>query len=148
MNKKILPPSYLLIAILAMIILHFALPLYRIVPMPWNFAGVVPLLLGIVINLYADKALHAANTTVKPFLESNALVTGSVYSISRHPMYLGFVLVLIGVAILLGSLSPWVVVPIFAALMQVVFIRVEERMLADKFDLAWEDYKKKVRCWI
>jgi protein-S-isoprenylcysteine O-methyltransferase Ste14 len=138
----------LLIAILAMIVLHFAFPLYRLVPIPWNFFGLVPLLAGIVVNLYADKALHTANTTVKPFLESNALVTGSVYGISRHPMYLGFVLVLIGVAILLGSLSPWVIVPIFVVLMEVIFIRVEEHMLADKFGPAWKDYKKKVRRWI
>jgi hypothetical protein len=28
------------------------------------------MLLGIIINLYADKALHAAQTTVKPLVES------------------------------------------------------------------------------
>jgi hypothetical protein len=29
-------------------------------------------------------------------------------------MYLGFVLIFIGVATLLGSLMPWVIIPIFA----------------------------------
>jgi protein-S-isoprenylcysteine O-methyltransferase Ste14 len=63
-------------------------------------------------------------------------------------MYLGFVLVLIGVASLLGSLTPWVIVPIFNILMEIVFIRVEERMMAQKFGLTWLDYKKKVRRWL
>lgn len=148
MNKKILPPTYLLIAILAMLVIHFVLPLSRIVPMPWNFAGLVPLLLGIAINLFADKALHTANTTVKPFIESTTLVTDSVYGFSRHPMYLGFALVLMGLAILLGSLTPWLIVPIFAGLMEGVFIRVEERMLEEKFGPAWLEYKNKVRRWI
>jgi len=130
------------------LVLHFALPLKQILPMPWNFIGLIPLLLGIAINLFADKALHAANTTVKPFQESTTLVTTSVYSFSRHPMYLGFVLVLLGIAVLLGSLTPWIVIPIFAALMEVVFIQVEERMLARKFGEDWLEYKKKVRRWI
>jgi protein-S-isoprenylcysteine O-methyltransferase Ste14 len=148
MKKKLLPPTYLLIAILLMIALHFLLPLYRIILMPWNLTGFVPLLLGIVINLYADKALHLANTTVKPFEESNTLVTKGVYSFSRHPMYLGFVLILIGVGILLGSLTSWITIPIFVVLMEVVFIRVEEHMLEEEFGQAWLAYKKKVRRWI
>jgi len=148
MSKKILPPTYLLLAILAMLVLHFTFPLRRLIPMPWNLVGLIPLLLGIMINLYADKALHVANTTVKPFIEANVLVTGGVYGISRHPMYLGFVSVLAGVAVLLGSLSPWVIVPIFSILMEVVFIRVEERMLEEKFGPAWLAYQKKVRRWI
>jgi protein-S-isoprenylcysteine O-methyltransferase Ste14 len=45
-------------------------------------------------------------------------------------------------------LTPWVVIPIFAALMEVVFIRVEERMLAERFGPAWLAYKEKVRRWI
>jgi protein-S-isoprenylcysteine O-methyltransferase Ste14 len=147
-NKKILPPTYLLIAILVMIVLHFAVALRQIVPLPWDLVGLIPLLLGIVINLLADKALHIADTTVKPFQESTTLVVNGVYDVSRHPMYLGFVLVLVGVAILLGSLSPWLVVPIFVVLMEVVFIQIEERMLANKFGPAWEDYKRKVRRWI
>jgi steroid 5-alpha reductase family enzyme len=105
-----------------------------------------PVIAGVALNLVADGAFHRAGTTVKPFQESSALLTDGVYRYSRHPMYLGFVLILIGVAILLGSLTPWVVIPVFAVLMEVVFIRVEERMLAEKFGPAWLAYKK--RCGV
>ena len=47
-------------------------------------------------------------------------------------MYLGMVLILIGIAVLMGSLTPYAVIPVFAVLMEVVFIRVEERMLEEK----------------
>jgi protein-S-isoprenylcysteine O-methyltransferase Ste14 len=63
-------------------------------------------------------------------------------------MYLGFVLVLIGIAALLGSLTPWIIVPLFAILMDQVFISVEERMLQAKFGQAWSEYTAQVRRWI
>jgi protein-S-isoprenylcysteine O-methyltransferase Ste14 len=96
----------------------------------------------------ADNALRKAKTTVKPFEESSALVTSGVYRISRHPMYFGFVLILMGLAVMLGSLMPFLVIPVFAILIDTVFIRVEERMLEDKFGRAWLDYQRRVRRWI
>jgi protein-S-isoprenylcysteine O-methyltransferase Ste14 len=63
-------------------------------------------------------------------------------------MYLGFVNILLGVAILLGSLTPFLVIPFFIALMDGIFIRVEEQMLAETFGQEWFDYIQKVRRWI
>jgi protein-S-isoprenylcysteine O-methyltransferase Ste14 len=147
-ENRILPITYLLVALIVMLIFHFVIPTITLIPLPWNLLGLIPLVIGVLINLNADGALRKAGTTVKPFQESTALITTSVYRISRHPMYLGFIVLLSGVAILLGSLSPWVVIPIFALLMEVVFIRVEERMLEKKFGANWLAYKDKVRRWI
>ena len=91
-GKKVLPPTYLWISIAIMLILNFLLPLTKIIPWPWNLLGIFPLACGIALNLIADNAFRAAKTTVKPFEESTALVTSGVFRISRHPMYLGFVL--------------------------------------------------------
>jgi len=146
--KRILPTTYLLIALIIIVLFHFVIPIIKLIPYPWNLLGLIPMVIGILINIIADGALRRVGTTVKPFQESTFLMTVSVYSISRHPMYLGFVVLLSGVAILLGSLSPWVIIPIFALLMEVVFIRVEERMLEKKFAATWLAYKKKVRRWI
>jgi protein-S-isoprenylcysteine O-methyltransferase Ste14 len=145
--KGLFPTHYLLIAILLMIALHFIFPLARILPTPWNVLGTIPLAGGIAINLIADKAFHQAKTTVKPFEESSSLITEGVFRYSRNPMYLGFVMVLIGIALLFGSLSPWIIVPIFAITIDKVFIQVEERMLEARFREAWLDYKSRVRRW-
>jgi protein-S-isoprenylcysteine O-methyltransferase Ste14 len=138
-SKKILPPTNVLIAIVIMVVLHVLFPATVIISLPWNVIGLLPLLLGIGINLMADNALRKAKTTVKPFEESSALVTSGVYRISRHPMYTGFVLILIGVAAIMGSLLPFLVIPVFAVLIGMVFIRVEEQMLEDKFGRVWLD---------
>ncbi len=146
--KKLVPTYYLLFALLIMLALHFLWPAMTLVSLPWNLAGLVPLIAGIAINLVADAAFHKAGTTVKPFQVSTTLVTDGVFRISRNPMYLGFVLVLIGVALLLGSVTPWIVVPTFAILMDWGFIAAEERMLQAAFGPAWLNYKAQVRRWI
>lgn len=147
-SRRALPPTYLLVALIVMAALHFGLPALRIVPRLWNLVGIVPLLMGVALNLSADSAFKKVGTTVKPFQESSKLVTGGAYKISRHPMYLGYVLILLGVATMLRSLTPFLVIPVFAALMEVVFMRVEERMLHERFGDAWSVYKRTVRRWI
>ena len=148
MGRKVLPPTYLLVAILIMLALHLVFPVIKIIPTPWNILGVVPLACGIALNLAADKAFREAGTTVKPFEESTILVTSGVFRLSRNPMYLGYVLILIGIAIMVRSLMPYVVILVFAVLMETVFISVEEQMLADKLGQAWSAYAEKVRRWI
>jgi protein-S-isoprenylcysteine O-methyltransferase Ste14 len=147
-SRQIFPPTYVLITLIVMLVLQFIFPGIKLVPLPWNLLGLIPLIAGVALNIIADGAFRRSGTTVKPFQESSVLLTDGIYMYSRHPMYLGFVLILIGVAILLGSLTPWVVIPIFVVLMEVVFIQVEERMLEKKFGSAWLTYKKKVRRWI
>ncbi|MBN1449714.1 MAG: isoprenylcysteine carboxylmethyltransferase family protein [Anaerolineales bacterium] len=146
-STKIMPPTYLLIAIIAMLAFHFIFPVAWIVPSLWNLIGLVFLVSGVIMNLIADKTFHQAGTTVKPFEESEMLVTDGVFKISRNPMYLGFVLILAGVAIFLRSLSPILVIFAFVALITNSFIKAEERMLAEKFGSSWEQYKLKTRRW-
>jgi protein-S-isoprenylcysteine O-methyltransferase Ste14 len=50
-----------------------------------------------------------AGTPVVPFERSTTLVTGGSYRFTRNPIYLCMVLMLSGVAALLGTLSPWLV---------------------------------------
>ena len=148
MKNKVLPPTYLLIAIVLVLAIHFAFPVRKIVPVPWNLLGIVPLACGIALNLLADRAFHQAQTTVKPFEESSALLTTGVFQITRNPMYLGYVLILIGVAPIVRSVTPYAVIVVFAILMDRVFIRVEEQMLEQTFGPAWSEYAAKVRRWI
>jgi len=147
-GKNTLPPTYLLSAIVIMAVLHFVVPIAKVIPRPWNFFGTIPLALGIVINVIASNDFDRVGTTVKPFEGSSALVTTGVFRLSRHPMYLGFVLILIGIAVIMRSLTPYVVIPCFAILMDTVFIRVEERMLEEQFGDDWFEYKREVRRWI
>jgi protein-S-isoprenylcysteine O-methyltransferase Ste14 len=145
--KKILPPTYLLLAIVIMVGLHFLVPLAALIPFPWNLPGLIPFALGVGINMQADRAFKRVKTTVKPYETSTTLITDGVFRVTRNPMYVGFVLILLGIAIFVGSLSPYLVVFVFPFVMEKMFITVEEQMLADTFGETWFAYTHKVRRW-
>jgi protein-S-isoprenylcysteine O-methyltransferase Ste14 len=144
----ITPPVYLFVVIVAMVVLHFLFPGINVIVFPWKLLGVLPLAIGIIINLVADKTFKEHTTTVKPLEASTSLITTGVFRITRNPMYLGFVLILLGIAIFLGSLTPYVVVLVFVIFIDTVFIKYEEKKLEGIFGQTWLDYRKEVRRWI
>ena len=87
-------------------------------------------------------------TAIKPFQESSALVTDGVYRFTRNPMYLGMVIGLTGVACMLGTVTPLLVIPIFIWVIRTRFIRVEEGMLAERFGDEYVQYQARVRRWL
>jgi len=147
-RTRLLPPAWFWLAVLAQAALHLAWPWADLLDAPWIFAGLVPLTAGAVLNLCVDQTFKRRETTIKPYRESTALVVDGAFAFSRHPMYLGMTLVLAGIALLLGSLSPWLAVVAFAAVMDLVFVRVEERMLARRFGAQWDAYRGQVRRWL
>lgn len=146
--KPILPPTYLLIALCMMLGLHFIYPGVKFIPIPWNLLGLLLLGFGIWISYAAEAQFHRVKTTVQPYDEPTTLVTDGAFVLSRNPMYLGFASILLGVAILLRALTPFLVIPVFVALINVKFIRSEEGMMAKTFDQDWRDYVKRTRRWI
>lgn len=95
-------------------------------------------------------AFRRASTTVNPLTpqRSAALVTTGVYRFTRNPMYLGLALVLLGLAVYLGS--PWALAGplVFAAYLTRFQIVPEERALAARFGTAHAAYCARVRRWL
>ena len=81
-----LPPVLLLVSIVAMVVLHFALPGARLVLGPWRALGAIPLAAGAGLNIWADGHFKKAGTAVKPFEPSSALVETGPFRLSRNPM--------------------------------------------------------------
>jgi len=147
-QNKLLPPTYFFIFLLLTIGLHFILPLMQIIHTPYRFIGILLLGIGIWLNMWADGLFKRKNTTVKPFEKSSALILDGPFRFSRHPMYLGMVIALLGVATILGSLITFLMPIAFFISMQIVFIRHEEKALEQTFGQKYLDYKNRVRSWL
>lgn len=148
-KRKIVPPAWFLMSLIAMGALHYLLPITRWLPAPWSYVfGVLLLVVGLATGGTAFVSFTRAGTPVVPFERSTALVTSGSYRFTRNPMYLGMVLLLSGVAALLGTLSPWLVIPFFAAIIQTNFVRGEERFLEEIFGDSYRAYQTRVRRWL
>jgi protein-S-isoprenylcysteine O-methyltransferase Ste14 len=73
----------------------------------------------------------------------NSIVTKGVYSIVRHPQYLGGLIAHIGFSFLLSALYSLLATPLIAALIYLIS-RKEEDELTKEFGDEYADYKKKV----
>ncbi len=146
--KRILPPACLMISIAIMVALHFLLPVRQVVPSPYRYLGIALLVIGLVLNIWSDQIFKKAKTTVNPFERSSRLVTEGPYRFSRHPMYLGMVVILIGLAVVLGSVTPVPVIPAFTWLVADRFMCVEEKAMEGTFGQTYRAYRRRVRRWI
>ena len=143
-----MPPTYFWSAVVLMVALHFVCPIKQIISGIYRYLGAVLVVAGFWFNMWADLAFKKFKTTVKPFKQSNALITSGLFKITRHPMYVGMVFALLGLFVVLGSLTPIIVVPVFVIVITVRFILPEERDLERQFKDAYLDYRKRVRRWL
>lgn len=128
--------------------LHFTLPIAHILAPAYAYGGGLLIVIGIVVVVWAARQFQRAGTAIKPFETSSALVTDGPYRYSRNPMYLGLVIALTGMGIALGTLSPFVVIPVFIWLIRRQFIQHEEAALERTFGSAYTEYKRQVRRWL
>lgn len=87
-------------------------------------------------------------TPIRPFETSTYLIKDGLYRYSRNPIYLSMIIVLFGGAILLGSITPFFVIPVFILFIQKVFVEKEEKFLANIFGDEYIKYKKDIKRWV
>jgi protein-S-isoprenylcysteine O-methyltransferase Ste14 len=142
------PPTYFWAGLLPAIGLHFVAPVVQLIHTPYRYAAALLLGVGLWLNVWADGLFKREKTTVKPSEKSTHMIVGGPFRISRHPMYLGMVLALLGVAIMLGSLIAFLPALVFFLIMRIAFIPYEERDMEDTFGAQYREYKARVRRWV
>ena len=107
-------------------------------------------LLGAIVCLAGVLAFRNAGTTVDPTRPTRAssLVDRGIYRHTRNPMYLGFLLVLLGWALYLAKLSSFLVLPLFVAYLTMFQIKPEEDALRERFGAEFDAYAARVRRWL
>ena len=148
MKHRLPPPKYLNLVIGLQVFLHFVVPLGRVVLWPYSCFGLVFIALGAVINMSAVRLLQERETTLEFHGTASSLVTDGPFRISRNPVYLGGVLVSLGVAILLGSLIALVFPVTLFWILNGFYVPREETALQTRFGAPYVDYKRKVRRWL
>lgn len=122
-------------------------------PLPDSTRHVVTallVLLGIGFDLAGLLAFRKARTTINPLRprKASAMVGGGVYRITRNPMYVGLLLLLLAWAVHLSALWPFAGPPLFVLYIGRFQIAPEERALESLFGDDYRSYCARVRRWL
>lgn len=110
--------------------------------------GLVLIVGGVALFRYAVVSFKRLQTSPKPHKPTTAIVTAGPFRYTRNPIYIGFTLVQLGIALL--SRSGWILaalVPVITVVRYGVIAR-EERYLERKFGDEYLRYRRSVRRWI
>lgn len=105
---------------------------------------------GVGLIIGARGALNSARTTWHPTEPERTthLVSTGVFRLSRNPMYLGMLLVLLGWAAVLANPVAMVLSAAFVLWMNRFQIRPEERVLSTLLGQEYRVYASEVRRWL
>ena len=136
------------ISIALTVIFHFILPISTVIISPYTYIGLILIGIGLVYNFWAVFTLKKFETTYEFYDTPTTLVTSGPFSKSRNPIYLGGIVLMIGVSIFLGSLITFIFPPIVIIILHFYYIPIEEKKMEDLFGNDYLKYKKDVRRWI
>ena len=144
-------PPYLLWSSL---VISMGLELF-IKPLPIFEGSVIQLLIGFLIVglalvnfFYTYVTFSNNNEEIHPKTVTTQIFTGGTFKFSRNPVYLSFVMMLLGCGIAFNSLWYIYFSIINIILLQYGIIVPEEKYLEKEFGKAYLDYKKSVRRWL
>lgn len=146
--KRLIPP-YLFVGLVALLALWMfftpAGPQIREArALPWD----VPLILGLAVLYLGRREFMRKQAEVHTFKTPRSLVTTGVFRYTRNPMYLGFLLLLVGVAMFTNSWYAFFAPAGFFMAASLWYIPYEEEILHNIFGADFEIYANTVRRWL
>ena len=141
------PPIIFLCAILLGIALSRAWPLHFMSPSV-RLLGPIVTACAVVLFLLSYREFRAAGTSVRGSERTTTIVRTGPYRFSRNPIYLAFILLVLGLSAWLNTL--WLLVTLVPAVgtIAMVLIPREERFLERNFRDQYSSYKAQVRRWL
>lgn len=114
------------------------------------YAAAAILIASIAVMFLAIREFRRAKTTVNPLKPQTAssLVTRGIFSVSRNPMYLGLLGILLAWTVFLGAPAGIACIALFIVWMNVLQIRPEEQAMAVLFEDEFSRYCSRVRRWL
>ncbi|MHA2250634.1 MAG: methyltransferase family protein [Candidatus Kariarchaeaceae archaeon] len=146
MYKRV-SPTYLNVFFILVIIFHIFLPIKIIIYPPFSYLGIFFLLFGLFLNIWASQTLKNAGTPIDFHTSPAKLVTSGSFQYSRNPIYLSGNIMLLGLAILMGSLIGFIFPILLVIILLLFYIPVEEDKMEAIFSEEYLKYKNNVRRW-
>ena len=115
-----------------------------------NLISLFLMMLGFLVLLIAISAFIKLKTTINPLKPEAAtsLITTGIFKLSRNPMYLGMLLLIISLWIKTGAVLGFILVAGFIAYLNYFQIFPEEQAMKGLFSDKYKTYCQQVRRWL
>jgi protein-S-isoprenylcysteine O-methyltransferase Ste14 len=143
---KIHPPILAALHLGVALLLGWFLPIS--LPVWGAYVGWGATLFALIVALGGLRALLRAQTSPSPHAPTTSVVTTAVYRFSRNPIYLGYLLLVVGLPLIFGNGWGLIAAPVQVLLFNRLIIAHEEAYLARKFQNEYLNYKLQVRRWL
>ena len=147
-DKNVHPPVVVLIFILLAYFLGRFVPLPFMAPPFLRNIGLFMAFVGFLLGMGALIEFRKVRTTLNPHGSVKQLVTSGIYRFTRNPIYLGFLLMVIGIPLTYGWYWGFVLAPFYILTMNRLIIEREESYLEKKFGKTYTSYTSRVRRWL
>jgi protein-S-isoprenylcysteine O-methyltransferase Ste14 len=149
LDSKIPPPAVVLVMAAFMWLISRAVPQLHFDLPAHNWLAAVVVVAGFVTGSSGVLSFRKAHTTTNPMKPgASTLVTRGVYAMSRNPMYLGGLIMLLGWAIFLLNVLAFLFLPVYVLYIDRFQIGPEERVLASLFGETYVAYQARARRWL
>lgn len=151
MNARLVTyrPPRIAFAVLALAaVLHWALPHADAVLFQAPWTGVAVLLVGFATMIWAWWLFQRYAVAICPTAPTERLLTRGIYALTRNPMYLGMIAMMLGVALYFGTLPFYIATLAYFVVIDRVFCRYEEAKLETAFGDEYRRYRARVRRWL
>ena len=145
----VVPPPLIALAIIALGVgLGVTWPA-KIVPTPWQYiVGGVIIIAALLLATNAFRNFGQAKTPVPTYRTPTTLVTSGVYAITRNPIYLSMMLLIMGLGVTLDNVWLLLLAAVFQQIIRWGVIAREEKYLEAKFGEEYRTFKEQTRRWI
>ncbi len=132
------------------IVLHFLMPFSTLQGI--NIPGFLPLgivliVLGLRLTALARREFAAFHQPTDPGQATSKIVKTGVFAVSRNPLYLGGILVLLGLVLVFNLIWALIMLLLSILICHFVLILPEEHYLSAKFGDDYDQYKASVHRW-
>jgi|SRR3989344_4817943 len=114
---------------------------------PVFMVGLYFIIVGFIFRIWATLTFYNHHLAVLRLSAQNKLITSGPYRFTRSPHYIGFTLIFLGCAILVGSYVALVAVVLLFAIWNLL-LKYEEPRLVRAFGERYEKYRSSVPRWI
>jgi protein-S-isoprenylcysteine O-methyltransferase Ste14 len=130
-------------------VLPIAIGISTGLPVRYKALSAVTLCLGISLLLWCVREFYVAGRgTLAPWDPPRHLVTTGPYRLSRNPMYIGVIAILLGWCLLWGSRTLVIYTVLFLCGFHLRVLLFEEPWAARQFGVQWQAYRARVPRWV